>query len=79
MGDEVWRRGRPANNLDVVDDLNIVRGTDARIKFVKAIAPINPQTDRPPVLALQLPCEAPGDPDITVVIDDAAKNIRAHR
>jgi hypothetical protein len=28
---------------------------------------------------LQLPCEAPGDPDITVVIDDAAKNIRAHR
>jgi hypothetical protein len=66
-----------------VDDFNpvellLVAELKARLEALKARQVIHPQTNDPVILAVQLPDQAPGDSDITKVINDATENVSPH-
>jgi hypothetical protein len=66
--------------MDDFDTINVLSGSHgyARLKSLKTVQVIDPKSDPPVMLALQLPHESPGHADIAKVIDDPAKNICAH-
>jgi hypothetical protein len=66
--------------MDDFDTLDVLssRNGYARLKSLKTAQLIDPKSDLPVMLSLQLPHQSPCHADIAKMIDDAAKNICAH-
>jgi hypothetical protein len=74
----VDQRRRPVPNLHAGQMLSEKRGVDFRPYVLKRAQVVYPQSHRDAVFVRHLACQTPGHADITVVIDDAAKDVPGH-
>lgn len=80
LDDHICRLGtrpvrEPVPHLDALMPLLVGLGTGARTEPREGIQIINPQAHLLPMLRHQLPSQAPGNADVTVVIDDYAEDV----
>jgi hypothetical protein len=66
--------------MDDFDTIDILSGSSgyAWLKSLKSVQVIDPESDPPVMLSLQLTNQSPGHTDVAKVVDDSAKNIGVH-